>query len=119
VGVSLDYDGLLYGPIYATLGVEAVLIMADGEPPVVLTIKPRLEGIAVGDQVGIETIRPAAFVRRSELADNDLCPADLDGGRLELDGKCWTITAHQPQPSGNGESDGEELLILSELAAGD
>lgn len=111
----IDYGAVLYGPLYDVFGVEAILTIADGEPPLTVTIKPQLAGVAIGSPVEVQTMQPAAFVRRSELADNDLCAADLDGGSLEFDGKCWRIEAHQPRPSGDAESDGEELLLLAEV----
>ncbi|TPI13866.1 hypothetical protein [Mesorhizobium sp. B4-1-1] len=116
----MDWQALLYGPVYATLGVEAVLTLCGGEPPIALTVLDKTAGIVVGGQqrdrgrfqAEVETIQPAAAVRAAELANVDR--DKLHGAEIAFNGKCWKIDTHAFRPSPRGEGDGEILLLLTE-----
>lgn len=114
----MDYASLLYGPIYSVLGVEAVLTMACGDPPMTLTMIDKTAGVATNGggrfSVEVETVAPAAAVQATDLAGIDL--ADLRGASLEINGKNWTVRNHMLKPNSNGEGKGEVWLILTEKA---
>ena len=66
------------------------------------------------DQGVVETIRPMIFVRFSELTDNGLTAADVDGGTVTLNSREWRIKSHAARPCPDGEAKGEMALILSD-----
>lgn len=111
----MDYQAVLYDPIYARLGVSATLTPLEPGLSVSLTVIDKTAGIAIdlGD-TSLQTVKPAAAVRMVELSENDLEPADVDGGTITFNGKTWTIKGFMPKPSPNGEADGEVLLFLIE-----
>lgn len=112
--MSLDYQSLLYDPIYGTLGVAASLTSSEGTTAIV-TVIDQTVGVAVSDNPLIETTRPACKVRATELAANGIARADLPDGEIIFNGTTWRIKATQPVPSPNGEADGEyQLILLSE-----
>jgi hypothetical protein len=114
----MDYQSLLYDPIYDVIGVEARLVAAPGHPPVTVTVIDKTAGLPlVGDGgMEIETVRPAAMVRVAELIARGLCREAIDGGTVAFSCKCWKIESSRPAPSPKGERDGELMLILSEAA---
>lgn len=113
------YTALYDEPLF---GKAAVLTVAEGHPPVSLTVIDRTAGMVVSDErsiafasnVEVQTVLPAALVRMEELAEHEIEAADVDGGTLALNGKVWRIEAHRPKPSPDGESTGELVLILVE-----
>lgn len=110
----MDYASLLYGPIYGVLGVPATLTI-DGTDGAVIELT------AIDKTVGVEvsfkgsdviTIRPAAIVKATDLADIAL--ASLRNASLEMNGKTWTVTGHGYVPAPTGEGQGEIRLFLEE-----
>jgi hypothetical protein len=43
------------------------------------------------DEFELGTLRPGAFVRRRELDQAGVAPAELDGGTLVFGGRTWRI----------------------------
>jgi hypothetical protein len=109
----VDYAAALYGPIYAVIGVPAVLTVSDSD--LALTAIDKTAGIGDGSAVEIETVVPGAVVRAAELADQGIGPDDVDGATIAFNGGTWTIRAHRSIPAPTGESLGEILLMLSEI----
>jgi hypothetical protein len=101
----------MYQPVYAALGVNAILVSAGGAT-VSLSVIDGTSGIVLTDKVGVETVRPIAYVRNTELASNGISSSDLPDSELTLNGSTWRVKASRPRPSPNGESDGETMLIL-------
>lgn len=112
----MDYTSLLYAPVYAVLGVPAVLTLCGGEPPLTLMAIDKTAGVVVGGggrfSAEVETIAPAACVQATDLADVDM--ASLRNASLEINGKTWTVRSHHMKPSPNGEGKGEIMLLLTE-----
>ncbi|TIL34316.1 hypothetical protein [Mesorhizobium sp.] len=113
----IDFDALLFGPVYTVLGETARLTVKDGFPQDLSAID-ETAGVEVLDGPSISTIRPAATVRSSELAEKGIAVADLPGAALTLNGKDWTVVAHQYLPTPKGETQAEIRLILEENADG-
>lgn len=113
--MNIDYQALLYNPIYSRIGVAATVTPVTGLD-VQVTVLDKTAGVevALSDNVQISSIKPAAAVRMAELDDNDLEPADIDGGTITFNGKTWDIRGFLLKPSPNGESDGEAWLFLQE-----
>lgn len=114
----VDFDSLLYGPVYDVLADAEAVITVDGltEPQTVPAID-RTEGVEVSASgADWQTIKPAAVVRSSALTSVGIAARDVDGGSLTLNGKTWRITSHMLKPSPNGEAAGEVWLILAEAS---
>lgn len=102
----MDYQSLLYNPIYDALGVPAVIL---GKT---VTVIDKTAGVAIADKTQIETIRPVANVRAKELSEKSLIVADLPENIINFNGNNWRIKACRAVPSPNGIADGEYILIL-------
>lgn len=103
-----------YDAVYARLSVEASLVVAEGEPPVLLRVIDSSKGVDISTLSGVEvqTMRPGAWVRVSEIAERGLYRDHLRGGRITFNDNEWTIHSHflNPSPAGGGEI----LLVLKD-----
>ena len=105
----MDYQSLLYGPVYGALGVEAVLHMGSPLGDVPLTAIDKTAGLTINQAVDVQTILPAATVRAPELLIAGVALEDVDGKTLTLinpvtgSGKDWRIASLEAKPSPNGE----------------
>ena len=114
----MDYAALLYAPIYETFGVPAELTPSRlGAASVAVTVIERTTVTRASEEFELGTVRPGAFVRRRELDQAGIAPADLDGGTLVFGGRSWLIETHGSRPGPDGEASGEVLMHLTE--AGD
>lgn len=115
----MDYGALLYGPIYAALGVPALLTPVDGEPGILVTAIDKTAGVEVATSGSFDvlTIKPAAAIRVRELAALGVALAALDEATLLLNGKSWRVRSHMLKPGPQGEHKGEVFLILSDEGA--
>lgn len=108
----IDFDGLLFAPIYDTLGVEATLTTVDGIVKTI-TVKDETSGVILesgNNNFQMATSKPAACVRVSELSANGLARKDLSGAAISFNGNDWKVIAIQPKPVSSGP--GEFYLIL-------
>lgn len=101
----IDFAGLLLDPIYDALGVCATLYASS---TVTLTVLDKTEGVLLespNSRLQIGTSKPAACVRLSELACNNIGREDLKDATIHFNGNDWKIVATQakPLPSGAGE----------------
>jgi hypothetical protein len=110
----------LHAPPPRGFGKPAVLTLASLSDPVDITAIPKVGGAVVdppGTSVEIQTIRPAADVRMSELTALGITDlVALHRGQIELAGKVWRIETWVMKPSPEGEANGEVRLVLSEAA---
>lgn len=111
----MDLAVLVYNPLYATFGVDAVIrcLYSDAFPIRAIDCTSGIE-VTEGSGVDVKTIRPAAVVRMQELNERGLARDDLEDASLELNGKHWRVKATMPKPAPTGEADGELYLILIE-----
>ena len=111
----MDINALLYAPLYAIFGVDAVIRCLYGDAFAIRVID-RTSGVEVteGSGIDVKTIRPAAVVRMRELTDLGLAREDLEDAALDLNGKLWRVKAMMPKPAPSGEADGELYLFLIE-----
>jgi hypothetical protein len=116
VAFVFDYTSILYGPVYSSLGVPAVLTLDDSAGTTIdLTVIDKTAGEDVSQgQIALQTIRPVAYVRANELSQNHVAydQGDLEGSMITFNSNTWRIESHQPKPSPGGEGDGEIMLIL-------
>ena len=87
----IDFDALVFGPVYDTFGQPAVLTI--GPSSYDLVVIDHTRGVTVDDagSIGVQTIRPAADVRRSALARIGLTAGDLVDGQIEFNDATWSI----------------------------
>ena len=113
--MMMDYAAILYDPLYASFGTDAVIrcLYSDAFP---IRAIDCTSGIEVTENSGIDvkTIRPAAIVRMRELIDVGLGREDLEDAALELNDKLWRVKASMPKPGPSGEANGELYLFLIE-----
>lgn len=112
----LNFGSTMLDPIYAVIGVEAVLTPATSVSAATITAIDKSAGVVLADakDPAVQTVRPGARVRMAELTANGITLLDLDNATLAMNGKTWTVKAHRPMPNPNGEGEGEVLLLLSE-----
>lgn len=110
----IDFDGLLYAPLYDAFGVSAVITSVGGIVTEGLTVIDKTAGVAIdeGNGLSFATTKPAACIRASELTSKNLTRAGIKQSTIEFNGGAWTIIAIQPKPNPSG--DGELYLILQE-----
>src|SRR6266702_2017455 len=80
--VMSDFSALLLDPIYDALGVEAELEAAG---TVTLTVLDKTEGVILespNSPLQMATAKPAACVRMSELAANEILREDLKNAAI-------------------------------------
>ncbi len=112
-----DYDDLLLTPIYSTLATDAVVTLpgSDGEEISLRAIEKTAGDAAALGGYSLQTVRPMAVVRATELSVAGVDPADLDGGEIEINGATWRIKSHRMKPGIAGETAGEVELLLEGL----
>ena len=87
----IDFDALVFGPVYDTFGQPAVLTIGPSSYDVVVV--DHTQGVTVDEagSIGVQTIRPAVDVRRSALAKLKFAARDLVGGEIEFNEAAWRI----------------------------
>jgi hypothetical protein len=106
---SDSLDSIYSSPI----AVEATLAPDSSPGAVTVSVIDKTIGIEiVGDNASEMTIKPAAYIRMSELTANGLARGDLNEGTLTINGKAWRIKAHALRPSPDGELTGEVCVFL-------
>lgn len=103
----MDYDGIMLDPIYATIGVDAPMVLRTGKKWTPRVID-KSAGVAVspgGSDISLQVMRPAACIRKHEMDSNGVSVDDLDGSSIYMNGKSWMIRdyAEKPNPDGRGE----------------
>lgn len=94
--------------------VDATLSAGTAGSDITMRMIDKTLGIRVGDpdQPQVETVLPAAFVRMSELTDNGLTRADLDGSTVTIGGSDWRVKSHMLIPTPDGELRGQACIFL-------
>ncbi|RWD05497.1 MAG: hypothetical protein EOS57_25650 [Mesorhizobium sp.] len=111
----VDFNTLLFDPVYTVLGEAATLTLDDTAGTTAdLSAIDETAGVEVLEGPSIATIRPAATVRTSELAEKGIAVADLANAALTLNGKDWTVISHHYLPTPKGEVQAQIRLILEE-----
>jgi hypothetical protein len=108
----IDFNGLLLDPLYDAFGVEASL---EASGTVTLTVIDDTQGVILDTNTGLQfaAAKPAARVRMSELAANNIAREDLKDAAISFNGGDWTIVATQPKPTSSGAS---ELYLILQAA---
>lgn len=108
----IAFADLLYARSMDVFGAQAVLTVGAAQP-VAITAIDRTAGVEVTDDtIGIQTVQPAADVRRADLDAATVDLAALDGATLALNGTTWTVHSIMEMPTPSGASDGLVRLML-------
>lgn len=116
----MDFQALLYNPVYGVIGVQAVLAIGT-HVETGLTVLDKTRGVDLvkefGDvttNVAIQTIVPAAVLRAAELIEREIDVEALIDATITFNAKSWRVRSYRLRPSPNGEGDGEIYLLLVE-----
>lgn len=107
----IDWDALLYDPLYANFGTAAVLSPLVGAS-VGMTVIDQTRGVEIQSGIELPVIRPACFVRRSEMDDANLTEQAMLGGTVSMNGHSWTVSDIRPKPGPDGKDSGESMFVL-------
>jgi hypothetical protein len=108
----MDFQSLLFDPIYAAMGVPARFYFDGGE--LTLVVLDKTSGIDVGTDVNVQTLAPAIIARVQDFKENDFSPDDVIAGNVTLNGFTWTILSRKYKPTLKGQNDGEVLFFLED-----
>ena len=113
----IDYSALLYDPVYAEIGVDAVLTAAGtaGEVEIIVIDDTRPKShtaIGVGGGIEVHSVGPGAFARVYELIAKGVARDEYDGSTLTFNGRSWIVRSHDMRGSPNGEDLGEVRFSL-------
>jgi hypothetical protein len=123
--MTIDCSELLYDPVYAVIGVPAVLIVAgsDGAEVAITVIddtRPNLLPISSGGgtPADVRSVSPGAFVRIPELAAKGIARTDYADAVLAFNGRTWIVRSWELRGSPNGEDMGEVRFALKADSVG-
>jgi hypothetical protein len=111
----MEYRDTLFGPLYATWGRPARLVLDTGQFDI--TAIDLTAGQSIAGIVDVETTGPSAVVLAGDLADLGVLTVQLEGGSVILyadtaAARSWAIRATRARPSPFGPLDGETILLL-------
>lgn len=122
--MTIDYSALLYDPVYAEIGVPAVITVAGADGGAEITViddtRPKVLPIAPGGGTPAEvhSVGPGAFARIPELAENGIARADYADAVLAFNGRTWIIRSWEIRGNPNGEDLGEVRFALKADSVG-
>ena len=87
----LDFDALVFGPVYDVFGQPALLTIESGQYDVTVIDHTRGVTVEEGGSIGVQTIRPAADLRRGSLRALGIQVKKLLDGELRFGGAAWQI----------------------------
>ena len=120
--MPVDYSALLYDPVYAELGVPAVLTVTsstDGAVADITVIDDTRPKVLAAGSAEVSSVDPCAFARIPELTDKGLTVSDCHGAVLTFNGRSWTVRNCKRQGSPNGEDFGEVMFLLKAIGSTD
>jgi len=109
---DIDFDAQLLDPIYDRIGIAATFLSREGVRAE-FKVLDKTAGVEIPDgPIRLQTSRPAACVRVTELIEKNLDPGKMRDGRLTFNGASWNVEATRPKPVPGGK--GEVYLFLQE-----
>jgi len=109
----IDYSAVLYDPIYAELGVSAMLTTTAGVVEITVIDDTRPKSIISGS-LETKSVGPGAFARIPELAGKGVARADYINSMLAFNGRMWLIRSYELRGNPNGEDQGEVRFLLKD-----
>jgi hypothetical protein len=125
--MTIDYSALMYDPVYARIGVPAVLTVASsGGAEVEITViddtRPAAVPISTQTQstvaAHVSNVGPGAFARVYELTEKGIARADYADAVLAFNGRTWIVRSWDLRGSPMGEDCGEVRFALKSAAVG-
>jgi hypothetical protein len=120
--MAIDYGAMLFDPVYANLGVPAVLTVPGGADLAITVIddtRPQTLPASSAGQVGeVRSVGPGAYARIPELAGNGIARTDYLDAVLAFNGRNWMVRSYELRGSPMGEDAGEVRFLLKEAALG-
>lgn len=113
----IDWNTLLYDPLYASFGTAATMTPAVGAAAAV-TVIDQTRGVEIQSGIEMPVIRPACFVRKSEMTGAGLTEQAMLGGTIAMNGYTWTVNDIRPKPGPMGKDSGESMFVLVAMTAG-
>jgi len=111
----IDYNAILYDPVYAELGVPAMMTHTAGVSEITVIDDTRTKSLTTGS-LETKSVGPGAFARVPELTSLGVDRSDYDGSLLSFNGRIWAIRSHELRGSPNGEDQGEVRFLLKASA---
>ena len=109
----IDYSALLYDPVYAEIGVSAV--MGSGEITVIDDTRPKTN---TSEAAEVRSVGPGAFARIPELTAQGITRDVWVGAMIAFNDRNWTVRSYELRGSPNGEDLGEVRFLLKEHTDG-
>jgi hypothetical protein len=109
--MSIDYNAILYDPVYNALGVPAMLTHTAGVSEITVIDDTRAKSVTTGS-LETRSVGPGAFARVPELTAQGVDRSDYDGSMLAFNGRIWIVRSHELRGSPNGEDLGEVRFLL-------
>jgi hypothetical protein len=107
----VDYSALLFDPVYAEIGVPAVI--GTSEITVIDDTRRKVLPIVTGAGVAeVRSVGPGAFARVYELIGKGITREVWVGATIAFNDRTWTVRSYELRGSPNGEDNGEVLLLL-------
>ena len=124
--MTIDYSALMYDPVYARIGVPAVLTAVTAETGIEITViddtRPAAVPISTQTQstvaAQVSNVGPGAFARISELSQKGIARADYADAVLAFNGRTWVVRSWDLRGSPMGEDFGEVRFALKAAAVG-
>jgi hypothetical protein len=114
----IDYSALLFDPVYAEVGVPAVI----GTSDITVIDDTRRKPLPIVTGAGVAEVRsvgPGAFARVYELLAKGITREVWVGATIAFNDRTWTVRSYELRGSPNGEDMGEVLLLLKAQADDD
>ena len=109
--MAVDYSALLYDPVYAALGVGAMLTITAGVVEITVIDDTRPKSVSAGS-LETKSVGPGAFARIPELTEKGVARSDYVNSMLAFNGRIWIIRSYELRGSPNGEDLGEVRFLL-------
>ena len=135
--MPIDYGAVLYDPVYAEIGVPAVLTVSGGTDAAITVIddtRPKALPVPGTSGAQVNSVGPGAYARIPELAGNAIARdayariPELAGNGITRDGyqdavlafngRNWIVRSYELRGSPMGEDAGEVRFLLKEAALG-
>ena len=117
--MPIDYGALLFDPVYAEIGVPAVI--GSSEVTVIDNTRRKALPISVTSAAGpaeVRSVGPEAFARIPELTANGITRDVWLGATIVFNDRTWVVRSYELRGSPNGEDAGEVLFLLKEHTGG-
>ena len=103
----IDYSAVLYDPVYAEIGVDAML----NSVAITVIDDTRAKSNASG-ALEVRSVGPGAFARIPELTAKGIEREDYVNAMLSFNGRDWIVRSYELRGGPNGEDAGEVRFLL-------